>query len=259
MRHRLQLISDIHSEHYANPLTFLAEKIDPCLHFHNPDFLILAGDIIGLNQQSYEQIDGVLGWFSRQARHVIYVTGNHEYWGGTQASAEFRLKGLLLHYPNIHWLDNSCVTLEGTRFVGGTMWFPELPDTKSRYEEPEEGMGPWSDFVEITDFRQDHWPYRKNKDFTSYVNLVVQPGDVVVTHYLPNHRSVNEEFRGTDTNRFFLSDQTKAIFEREPRYWFHGHTHVGADYKLDKTRVICNPYGYHHKHQPVYFPVIVEI
>lgn len=256
---RLQLISDLHTEHYDKPLAFLADKIDPCLHYHRPDFLVLAGDIVGLNQQSYEQMDAVLGYFATRARHVLYVTGNHEYWGGTQASAEFKLKGLLLRHPNIHWLDNSCVTLEGTRFVGGTMWFPEFEDTKRRYEEPEEGKNIWPDFKEIKDFCEDHWPYRKNRDFTSYVNMVAKPGDVIISHHLPNHRSVPAEFRGVDTNRFFLSDQTQIIFEREPRYWFHGHTHNEFDYILDQTRVVCNPYGYHFKQQPVYLPVLLDI
>lgn len=253
---RLQLISDLHTEHYDNPVTFLAEKIDPILHYHRPDFLVLAGDIVGLNQQSHEQIDGVLGWFAKRAKHVLYVTGNHEYWEGTQGSAEFKLKGILLRHPNIHWLDNTILELDGVRFIGGTMWFPYVEDTKWRYESVEES---WSDFVEIRDFRKDYWPYTKNKEFTRLVNEETRSGDVVISHYLPNHRSVHPEMRGKDTNRFFVSDQAQAIFEREPRYWFHGHTHTKCDYMFSKTRVVCNPYGYHFKHQPVYFPVLLDI
>jgi hypothetical protein len=26
--------------------------------------------------------------------------------------------------------------------------------------------------------------------------------------------------------------------------WVHGHTHSSFDYKLGKTRIICNPRGY---------------
>ncbi len=253
---RLQLISDLHTEHYTSPLDFLAHKIDTCLHFTQPDFLVLAGDIVGLNEQSFEQVDGVFSYFAHRAKHVLYVTGNHEYWCGKQGSAEFKLKGVLLRYPNVHWLDNTVLELDGIRFIGGTMWFPYLEDTKWRYESVDEA---WSDFVEIKDFREDYWPYAKNKEFTRLVNTECRSGDVVITHYLPNSRSIADEHRSKDSNRFFLSDQTQAIFEREPRYWLHGHTHDKFDYKLDNTRVVCNPYGYHYLHQPVYFPVILDI
>ena len=31
------------------------------------------------------------------------------------------------------------------------------------------------------------------------------------------------------------------------KYWFHGHVHNNFDYMVNKTRVICNPRGYHHE------------
>lgn len=252
----LQLISDLHTEHYENPLAFLSEKIDPILHYHRPDFLVIAGDLVNFHDQSHEQVDAIFGYFAKRARHVLYVTGNHEYWYAGQGEAEFKLKGILHRHPNLHWLDNTVLELEGVRFIGGTMWFPYLEDTKWRYESVEE---PWADFVEIKDFRKDYWPYAKNKEFTKLVNEQCRPGDVVITHYLPNHRSIADGFRSHDTNRFFLSDQTQAIFEREPRYWLHGHTHNQFDYVLNHTRVVCNPYGYHYKAQPVYSPILLEI
>jgi len=34
------------------------------------------------------------------------------------------------------------------------------------------------------------------------------------------------------------------ILEHQPRLWIHGHTHESFDYKIGKTRVVCNPRGY---------------
>lgn len=27
--------------------------------------------------------------------------------------------------------------------------------------------------------------------------------------------------------------------------WVHGHTHASCDYRIGRTRVVCNPRGYH--------------
>jgi hypothetical protein len=34
------------------------------------------------------------------------------------------------------------------------------------------------------------------------------------------------------------------ILQHQPRLWIHGHTHESFDYKIGKTRVVCNPRGY---------------
>jgi Icc-related predicted phosphoesterase len=34
------------------------------------------------------------------------------------------------------------------------------------------------------------------------------------------------------------------ILEHQPRLWIHGHTHETFDYRIGKTRIICNPRGY---------------
>jgi Icc-related predicted phosphoesterase len=67
---------------------------------------------------------------------------------------------------------------------------------------------------------------------------------VVLTHHCPSERSVHAKYAGQVLNHAFFSALDAEIEEWKPAYWIHGHTHVGFDYMLGETRVICNPKGY---------------
>lgn len=45
-------------------------------------------------------------------------------------------------------------------------------------------------------------------------------------------------------NHCFFSDLSERILDADIDLWLHGHTHTAFDYKLGKTRVLCNPRGY---------------
>jgi Icc-related predicted phosphoesterase len=34
------------------------------------------------------------------------------------------------------------------------------------------------------------------------------------------------------------------ILEHQPPLWIHGHIHKSFDYRIEKTRIVCNPRGY---------------
>ena len=44
---------------------------------------------------------------------------------------------------------------------------------------------------------------------------------------------------------YFCNDMDVDVACLEPVLWVHGHTHDSLDYMIEKTRVICNPYGYY--------------
>jgi Icc-related predicted phosphoesterase len=66
----------------------------------------------------------------------------------------------------------------------------------------------------------------------------------VVTHHLPHPRSIDPYFAGSPLNRFFLHDVSNTVECGEAALWVHGHTHASCDYRVGKTRVVCNPFGY---------------
>jgi len=247
---QIQLLSDLHTEHYESPLAFIARKIP----LPRVDVRILAGDIVSVMQQSVEQIAGVFNLLTRGARHTIYVPGNHEYYLGTGAQVDGYLRSISSKITDFTMLENEEFWFEGQQFFGGAMWFDFKPDNYIYSE----GAKAWSDFNDIKDLKD--WVYQRNAAFTEAALRLVKPGCVVVSHHLPNFRSVHESRQSSEYNRFFVSNQTQVMFENGVRLWVHGHTHDACDYVFGDTRVVCNPYGYYWIEKPHgYPPVIMDV
>ncbi len=67
---------------------------------------------------------------------------------------------------------------------------------------------------------------------------------VVITHFAPSRKSISPKFEGSPVNACFVSDLEPQILRWQPELWVHGHTHGSFDYKVGKTRVVCNARGY---------------
>lgn len=64
---------------------------------------------------------------------------------------------------------------------------------------------------------------------------------VVVTHHAPHPASLQDPH--ADLAWSYASDLTDMIMDRGPDIWIHGHVHHAADYRIGRTRVVCNPRG----------------
>lgn len=248
---KLQIISDLHSEFYYPDPQRLLDRIEivPDL-----DFLVIAGDLVVPMKQPELYCQAVFEHFSKKARHVIYVEGNHEYYGGNPSVVGMRLTRLMP--SNFHWLINTAETIDGVHFYGGTMWFNNADQMNFFYRKY------MNDFHQIGGL--EPWVYEVNKAFTEKAFENVTKDTIVVTHHLPHGNSTPPEYRGDQMNRFFLCDQTKLIEEKQPRLWLHGHTHQSCDYTLGDpqygtTRVICNPKGYPRELKTNFTQVVLEV
>lgn len=68
---------------------------------------------------------------------------------------------------------------------------------------------------------------------------------VVVTHMAPSIGSVPERYKEDPLSAAFASNLDGLIERTKPALWIHGHTHDSFDYRIGRTRVVCNPYGYY--------------
>jgi Icc-related predicted phosphoesterase len=248
---RIQVLSDLHTEDYEHPVDFLTGGQ---VQFPGADVLALCGDIVAVDCQGADEVRRVFEFLSRQARQVLFVAGNHEYWGtpikpGNAERTERVLRSCIDTLPNMRYLNNDEAFIGGVHFVGGTMWFPHDP-LNQLYEKH------WADFENIS--RLSEWAYEYNRAFVEFVNKAT-PETVVLTHHLPSLRSVALQFQSSRSSRFFLGDVDRIIIERKPRLWLHGHTHHSLDYQCEQTRVICNPFGYSWDLNTRYSTTIVEI
>lgn len=236
---RMQILSDLHFEFHADRGRAFVESLDTS----GVDVLVVAGDLAPCRQ-----LERALLRLSNRYPHVVFVAGNHEAYHASPSDVAM-VKRELRRVSNLHWLECETVTIGGVRFVGTTLWFEQLPG-RTNY---------LNDFDLIEDFVP--WVYEQNREAQVYLETAVRQSDVVVTHHLPSHQSVAPRFVGSPLNRFFVSDVERVMRDKRPQLWVHGHTHASCDYRIDGTRVVCNPLGYvgHDRNSAFNDRLIVEV
>ena len=222
---RLKLLSDLHLEFYDGDAW---QDFVAAVDLRDIDVLVLAGDICGASQ-----LARVLTAFCFKANEVVYITGNHEYYGHDFESVHSVLAAM--EVANLHWLHNRAVTLCGQRFVGSTLWFPHHPSWR-------QGTDRLTDFKRIRGFAEQVG--QQNEQAVAFLRQTVRPGDVVVTHHLPSIHCAPIRFVSSSLSRYFVSPLDDLIDERRPALWLHGHSHDSADMNFGVTRIVCNPFGY---------------
>lgn len=83
------------------------------------DVMILAGDII-----TFRDFNPLSHPLAKWKKPVLFVAGNHEYYRGKpieQDNTRFK-DWLAVHHPNVIFLQNESVEIDGVQFFGGTMW-----------------------------------------------------------------------------------------------------------------------------------------
>jgi predicted phosphodiesterase len=246
---KIHVLSDVHLEFGSWPREFPVNSIDA-------DVTVLAGDIgVGL-----EGVDWALTAFERP---VIYLNGNHEFYGGQRTVgehiAEAREKCAGTH---VHFLENGSAVIGGVRFLGATLWtdLALLDGAMPRSEVIERVWEEMTDYSVI-----DHG--RRLGTFARRLGRRLTPKHtaqfhaesrawletelarefdgrtVVVTHHAPSPVSL-EHGRPVDPIDAAYASRLEYLMGDRAPLWIHGHTHVARDYAINGTRVVSNPRGY---------------
>jgi len=247
---RLHILSDLHLE--FEPFTPPASDADA---------VILAGDIsTGRNGLKW-----ALMTFPDQP--VIYVLGNHEFYGQKLQKLIAELKEMA-RGTNVHLLENESCCIGDVVFLGATLWTDFALNGNPVVSEVTAQTG-MNDYRRIrtlprysrlrpSDTRRLHMQSRRwlEDQALSLKGRKV----VVVTHHAPSRESIPPAFDGDPCNPAFASDLSRFIVESEARLWIHGHIHFSCDYPLGKTRVLANPRGYPTEPRTGFDPgLIVEV
>lgn len=237
---RAHVLSDIHFEHMSSSGLFF-EKLEKVQKNDPADVIILAGDIcqIGANEALWKsQVARLISGYKK----AFYVPGNHEFYRSsfTDAAVFFDSLESDPNFHNLVQLSRGPHEYGGIRFIGNTMWFPDL-GTSYRTK-----MG-MSDFLVIGDSANPFEPavYQEHEKFLLNVMGPVRQGDVVVTHHLPLKACIHPLYEHSALNPFFMADMSGHLNEAQmPRAWIHGHTHTPVDLQYKGMRVYCNPHAY---------------
>jgi Icc-related predicted phosphoesterase len=236
---KIWLLSDLHLE-YAD----LRQK----LAIPDADVCVIAGDLCRASANGVH-------WLARHVVHAmpcVYVAGNHEYYKSSIKEGLEDGRSAAAGFPDVHFLENNIVVIDGVRFIGATLWtdyriegHPEVAMFNARermndYRQIAKQRNPWQRFVPETAFRM----HQQSRLFIDSALKADPMKSVVVTHHLPHARSIPSRFQGDLLNAAYASDLSAVIESGRPALWVHGHTHDSCDYMVDDTRVVCNPRGY---------------
>lgn len=230
---RLNVLSDLHLS-----LGALA------LPENDADVVVLAGDLARPQE--------AIAWASGIAKPVLYVPGNHEFYGGDIAGTVAELKRLSAG-SGIRVLDNDATVIGGVRFLGTTLWtdFMLFGAGEKRTAAMAEAQRFSRDFSRIRTGDHPFTPEASAALFAQHAawlaRVLAAPHagpTVVITHHAPSTGSIHPRFAGSLLNASFVSAAERLVEESRARLWIHGHTHDSFDYVLGGTRVLCNPRGY---------------
>jgi predicted phosphodiesterase len=230
----------IHSDLHLEFLDWAPPAVDA-------DVVVLAGDI-------HKGARGI-EWARRRFPNspVIYVPGNHEFYGGELHDVLTALRNQARRF-DVELLDGMQLDLGGVRFLGATLWtdfalFGSTPTELARAMTDARFL--------VNDFRLIRYGERgllspqqvreihleQLKWLQSRLAESFAGPSVVVTHHLPHPGSIRPKYDADRLNAAFASDLSHVVGP-PISLWIHGHTHDSCDYVANGTRVICNPRGY---------------
>lgn len=252
---KIRVISDLHLEIARKKFKFI-----PC------DVIILAGDIVSGRKRN------LLPWLIKSLRQdtnipVLYVMGNHEYYGGVIPFVVSQTKALLAQYKidNVHILDNNICEINGINFIGSTLW-----SNFSMIERMNISLNNFCEWIEyeINDFRTILYSPNVTLAAKDIINFNMKARDfikdnthktsVVITHFCPSEKSIHSKYANDPINPYYVNSCEDLMTSNIP-LWIHGHTHTSFDYQINSTRIICNPRGYKDENSSFDPNLIIEL
>jgi len=206
----------------------------------NADLVIAAGDI-GVGTDAVR-------WLSRCESPVIYIAGNHEYYGGDLQVTNDAIR-LACDGTNIKFLEQSSVVHEGVRFLGTTLWTDFAGGDQQLLDRAATHMNDYQQIQFGERLLKPSDVLAINQDSLAWLETELgkqfDGKTVVITHHAPSSQSwdpppTDRGYLANYCNRLESLIQNTAV-----DLWVHGHIHHRADYYIGDTRVVCNPRGYH--------------
>lgn len=207
------------------------------------DLVVLAGDIgVGL---------AGIAW-ARKAfadRPVVYVFGNHEFYGYDFGSLIDEAR-VLVAGTHVHLLECDAVEIAGLRILGCSLWtdfkcFGEQHQ-KAALDRAREYM---ADFEEIRHRGYGLMPEDtlarcvRSRDWLEQALAASAAPTLVVTHHAPSLATLNPGYAGHLSNAAFHNRFDELI--RPPCVgWIHGHTHHSVQTLVNGIPLVTNQLGY---------------
>ena len=257
----IQILSDLHVEFDGNLIPALAP---------DAELIILAGDLAPVHTRRVGDV--ARRWAG--ADHILYVPGNHEFYGSDIEVAQRELARQCVEH-GVTLLDRSAVTIDNMRFIGATLWTDfrlEESIVEEAWAHHEVGQAAPDFTGAIRDRNAPNGLFttqesaRRHAEDRAFIEAELEKARdsgltaVVVTHHAPSPRCIRPWFENSRLNPGFASNLDTLIARYQPPLWVHGHMHDRVDEWVGETRIIANPHGYSRVEGHAFNPgLVVEV
>ena len=181
---------------------------------NDADLVILAGDISRPREAA--------AWAMRFEKPVLYVLGNHEFYGSSIDGAAAELKRLCAG-TRVRVLDDTEVVIGSVRFLGSTLWtdFELFCEAEKKAAAVAEARRLIRDFsriarAEASDalFSPEDAAARFGRHAAWLDERLAVAHDgptIVITHHAPSPRSIHPRYAGSLMNACFVSDAERLV------------------------------------------------
>ena len=214
---KITCISDTHNQHNHIPPDWL----------EGGDVLVHAGDISG--RGSLREVEEFLAWFNELPyTHKIMIAGNHDFW--FEKVSTFAVNEMLQEkYPNIIYLNDSGIEIDGVKFWGSP-------------------VQPW--FYD--------WAFnRMGTDICRHWDMIPLDTDVLITHG-PMKGFLDMTVRGVSTGCPYLLEKSAEMTNL--KLFVCGHIHEAyGKFEFPDGGVFVNASTLNFNYQVQNKPIVVEI
>lgn len=262
-------VSDLHSEFWNYEKTeSILNDIIPKLSTDKETVLVIAGD---LGLASHSKWGEILDLLKSRFLNIIHIAGNHFFYNTNYFDTLNDLKYVYTCDDKIFFLENEYVDIitatETVTFIGANLWTSfnnrnaiVMLDSQIKINDYHKIKN--SDYSLLTpDQTVDKFYESEQYIFSQLKNHKISDKVVVVTHHGISPLSVHNHHRYDKLRDAYITDLTDEIEDYGPNLWIHGHLHDSSDYKIGRTRVIVNPYGYRNHQENLNYinNLVVEV
>ncbi len=258
---QFDLMSDLHED---------AGRFDIPAPNEGSTVLVLAGDLAeyqNLRSNNFKTLRAAKDLYE----HVIYVPGNHEYYGGNYQNVNSFLEEECAKI-DVKFLRGDVFELGDVVFVGCTLFTNFNDENELTMKAIKQYM---ADFTYITYTEPDGHrhiitPENMLTEHKLSVKYIKQQAErfrdkkiVLVTHHAMSRNSVSPRlYAEYHINGGYYSDLDYLFHDNKNIHVHcHGHMHNYFRYDVANTRVYCNPRGYVKRGEtsPNYGPCPIEV
>jgi len=221
----------------------------PAKYYYEPPHP-MAGEFVSYRAERAFLIRRFLSDLASKVPQVVLVHGNHEVYASTIEDVREGMQAEMTAIaPNIHFLQNRMIELDGVQFVGTTLWadFDRSPSVMWMYDcmitdckqirLRDKGYRKWSAQAAFGEFLKAH-------AFLKHTLPKMTLPTVVVSHHGCTMKSIAPQYASSLDAAYASKLEDLMLDNPLVKHWVHGHTHHRDEYEVGDSMVHINAIGY---------------